>query len=334
MELFQENKNLLFQATVDLINDMVENSRGLTEKEVRNCLKKIISEECAQEVKGSLEDKIDVLLFGKIDEDENGWTSSLFEKNEDNYYEPKIKMEIPYIPTKLERYVLEELTKDSIAKNLLSDKILGKLCEDIEVEAEQGKYLYKNQKEIKRQSEKQQNLKHVLEALMKAMMEEKMIMYDNQTKRGLLEGKIGTPYKFVYSSRLNRIQLIIKPKDENRGVMVNIEGLKNIQILEQRAEESLESWFEEQKREIVLKIIKKGNHTREKSVNVVERCFSLFSHLDKEAIYNKEEDTHIITIKYYRFDQEDIVRDILSMGSDVVVLEPKELREKIVASII
>ena len=92
MELFQENKNLLFQATVDLINDMVENSRGLTEKEVRNCLKKIISEECAQEVKGSLEDKIDVLLFGKIDEDENGWTSSLFEKNEYNYYEPKIKM--------------------------------------------------------------------------------------------------------------------------------------------------------------------------------------------------------------------------------------------------
>lgn len=334
MGLFQENKNLLFQAAIQLINNMVETGREYSENEIKTYLESIITEEAAKEVKDSLDDKINDLLYGKFYEDENELNSSIFQKNQNNGYEPKIKLEIPYIPDKLEKYALSELIQDPTAKNLLSKTTLEKLYQYIEAETRPERYIYKNQRDTKRHYEEQQELNDTLQILMKAMISNKMIRYDNQTKGGLLKGKTGTPYKFVYSLRLNRIQLIVKPEKEERGVLVNLEGLKNISILERNSEGSLEKWFEEQKSQFILKIIKKENQTKEKSINVVERCFSLFSHLDKEAVYNKEEDVHIIKIKYYKFDQEDIVRDILSMGSDVVVLEPKELREKIIANII
>lgn len=333
MELFQENKNLLFQATVDLINDMVEQNKKYSEKEVRDYLAGIIDGDCAKEVRGSLEDKINDLLYGRINEEEYGMNSSPIQKNGDSCYEPKVKKEIPYIPSKMERYVLAELAQDPIAKKLLSDGTLEKIYKHVDGETAPERYLYKNQRDSRRQYEEQCGLNYTIRMLMKAMIEEKMIKYDNQTRNGLLEGKIGTPYKFVYSSRLNRIQLIIKPEGEERGVLVNVWGLRNIQILDIKADKELKQWFEKQKSEFTLKIVNKEEQTKEKKVNVVERCFSLFSHLDKEAVYNEKEDTHTIKIRYYNFDEEDIVRDILSMGSDVVVLEPQKLREKIIANI-
>lgn len=51
-----------------------------------------------------------------------------------------------------------------------------------------------------------------------------------------------------------------------------------------------------------------------KSKNAHERAFMMFSHLEKTAIYNDEDETYTINIKYYHFDEGDIIKDILSLG--------------------
>lgn len=335
MELFQANKNVLFQAIVDMVNDMVKKDRKYSDKEIKTYLNGVICGKCAQEVKGSMDDKIeDLLADGTLSDIEKNMYTSLIKKNNENLYEPKIKKEIPYIPTKVERYVLAELIEDTIAQKLLSQDTIATISNLLDEKADSERYLYKNQRDTSKQYEEQKNLYEALYTIMQAMIQEKMIQYDNQMNNDLSKGKIGTPYKFVYSARFNGIQLIIKPQKENRCATINVEEMNNIKILDIEAEKNLNKWFEEQSRKFTIKIIKKENYTEERRVNVVERCFSLFSHLDKEAIYDDKEDTHTIKVTYYVFDEEDIIRDILSMGSDVVVLEPQYLREKIIEHII
>lgn len=334
MELFQENKNVLFQKTVELINDMVKAEQGYTEEEIRDYLENVINQECSNEVRGPVKDKIDDLIYGSKNDSSLEQNSSLIWGSEEGLYEPKLKMKIPYIPTKIENSILAELIQDPIAKNFLSQTLREKIDNSLDVKAKPDIYLHKNQRDTKKQYEEQKDLYNTLSIIIKAILDEKMIEYDNHTRNGILTGKIGTPYRFVYSSRLNRIQLIIKPEKEERGVLVNLDGLKNIHILDKSGEACLETWLEKQKSEFTIKIINKEKYTKEKHNNIVERCFSMFSHLDKEAVYNEEANTHTMKVRYYKFDEEDIIRDILIMGSDIVVLEPVELREKIIAKLI
>ena len=75
---------------------------------------------------------------------------------------------------------------------------------------------------------------------------------------------------------------------------------------------------------IVLKI--------EDNKNTLDRCFNLFSAYDKRYYY--DDNNLILNIYYHDFDEAEIVRDILSLGKSVIVLEPKKIRDKVVNRIL
>lgn len=67
--------------------------------------------------------------------------------------------------------------------------------------------------------------------------------------------------------------------------------------------------------------------------NVFERCFNIFSNYDKE-ISRFDEDTYQLKIfARDHFDNAEIVQNILSLGSSIVVSSPQNLRQQIIAAI-
>ena len=63
--------------------------------------------------------------------------------------------------------------------------------------------------------------------------------------------------------------------------------------------------------------------------HVIERCFRLFSFYDRKAAYDSEKEKYRLELKYYRFDESEVLRDIMSLGSSVMVIEPRGIQMKI-----
>lgn len=64
--------------------------------------------------------------------------------------------------------------------------------------------------------------------------------------------------------------------------------------------------------------------------NAVERSFALFASYDKSSRYLKDDDTYRLTVKYYDFEENELLEKILSLGAAVTVLAPENLRQKII----
>lgn len=79
-----------------------------------------------------------------------------------------------------------------------------------------------------------------------------------------------------------------------------------------------------------------SQHTAELSLllrnrrNAVERCFALFGSYDKTSRYQKETDTYFMTVKYYDFEENELLEKILSLGAAVTVTAPEPLRQKMI----
>ena len=56
------------------------------------------------------------------------------------------------------------------------------------------------------------------------------------------------------------------------------------------------------------------------------RCFSLFSIYDKNARM-EQDNTYLLTIRYYDLNHEEIVQKIRSLGTAVTILAPEDMRQ-------
>ena len=63
--------------------------------------------------------------------------------------------------------------------------------------------------------------------------------------------------------------------------------------------------------------------------HVIERCFRIFSYYDRKASYEVETNTYKLDISYLSFDEGEVIRDILSFGGSVVVLEPRKIQREV-----
>ena len=67
--------------------------------------------------------------------------------------------------------------------------------------------------------------------------------------------------------------------------------------------------------------------------NVFERCFNIFSNYDKEISRLDKTSYQLKIYAREHFDKAEIVQNILSLGSSIVVLAPQNLRQQIIAAI-
>ena len=158
-----------------------------------------------------------------------------------------------------------------------------------------------------------------------AILQNRSIVYDN-IKDGSYEYRDETafPTKIEYSFLNDSFRISAFNPCEDRFFMMTLDTIQNVRIgNEQRKDLQKEyrAFLNKNRKTVVLDV--------EPSGHVIERCFRMFSYYERKAVYNRKDDYYRLEITYYSYDEAEIIRDILSLGSSVVVLEPVKLRKRV-----
>lgn len=158
-----------------------------------------------------------------------------------------------------------------------------------------------------------------------AILQNRPIWYDN-IKDGAYEywNELAYPVKIEYSFLNDSFRISAYHPYENRFFMMTLETIRNVRIGDEPRKDlqaEYKAFLSKYRKKVVLDVDPSGH--------VIERCFRVFSYYERRAVYNKKDDFYRLEITYNSYDEAEIIRDILSLGSSVVVLEPLKLRKRI-----
>ena len=291
-ELFNKIHNPLFHVLCQATNEMC---RG--QKISRRQLQRLIRQIPAFQYNEAPEDDRELSIINKVfhfTDDSAPGTVCLREP-------------VPPLITAVELSWLKSMLQDDCFAFLLADELRSKLLtllDDVEplfpAEIWQGRPQF------------DPALQPVLQELTEALKHGKMLRHN---------GELITPCKLEYDLATGNYALIAW-RPEGKG----------IQRLPITAEAAPKNSSEDIPADSLTQISAYlSSHLREVSLrlkatrNCVERCFSLFSTYDKSARM-EDEKHYLLTVSYYDFDEEDIVKRIKSLGCAAVVLSPPHIR--------
>lgn len=331
MELFSKNKNKYFDKVLNIINDGI-NGENYSKQDIVEILSKD-SFNFNEEDKDFEEFQAALLEPEVPGKNKYGKIDVLYDKG--GHYVPAVKAAVPVRPSPIETAWLKSMLEDPIIKFHLEDELLSKLKErmaDVPETFDKDLWIKRNV-DINPTEEYGDKLKNVLGTVLEAIKRKKCIKYSSTSKGGVrYEGKTGYPYRVEYSLRNDKYRLsLFTCEDVNRAVKINLSQFEKVDIIEE-ADSSIEGKFDEflegkrlSENPLVIEV--------EDKFNAVERCFSLFSFYEKEAYFDKDRNKHMLTVYYYEFDEAEIIKDILSLGSLVTVIKPLIIREEVIRRI-
>lgn len=164
-----------------------------------------------------------------------------------------------------------------------------------------------------------------LQTILKAITKRLSILYDN-VKEGVYSFNDATafPVKIEYSLLNDSFRISAYRVDQNRFFKMTLETMSNIRLGTEHREsvqDEYRKFLAGNKRTVVLDVEPVGH--------VIERCFRIFSFYERRAVYDQDVRRYRLEIEYYSYDEAEIIRDILSLGSSVVVMEPSGLRKRV-----
>ncbi|TYQ15545.1 UNVERIFIED_CONTAM: WYL domain-containing protein [Acetivibrio alkalicellulosi] len=324
MELFNEVKNRYFQLVFKIINEC---ANGKAKDEI---LKIIDDGEFEQKVIGKNNQTFEDIVLNKCKKDEN--LGLLIEKEGAFYpsFEGTKELPLPVRFTVIEKAWLKALLKKDGVRMILSNETFEKLqkeLEDFDTPIRDEYFEMTNKIELPEISDREvyhKNFKIIMDALLK----EKPIRYNNTDKNGnLYSNKLAVPVSIEYSMRDGRFRVSMYSIDDKRPIMANIFTLSDVKIVDEDVEIDRQTakniLFEQKYSEepIVLEVIDKKN--------AMERCFMCFSGMERSA-RQINKDKYEIQLYYYLFDEENLIRNIISLGPYVKVISPQRVVDEIV----
>jgi hypothetical protein len=297
MKIFNEKKNRFFNTTHTLLNNSIE---GID----RATFDKAFSEN------GFAEYNYDFVngLIGKHNlsfED-----IQLFEENKNKFY-PVIDSKVPIRLTSIEKEWLKSVLQFDGVKMFLNESTIEKLnanlIEEIQI-FEEVDSIYDSK----------------IKTIIKAIIESKIITCTYITLYGTVhtESRV-IPYKIEYSLRIKSFWLIGYSIDTKTMIKMAVDRIEINALSNYDVDINIKELVEEQKltEPLVLEIKdQKGS---------LERALHSFSAYRKNGIYDREKDLHKVNIYYYTFDEYELLKDIISLGCHVKIVEPSSLKEKL-----
>ncbi|MDF2989158.1 MAG: hypothetical protein K0R50_4668 [Eubacterium sp.] len=324
MELFNEVKNRYFQLVYRIINECAE---GM----VRGDLLRLIDEgEFEQKVIGKNQQSFSDMLLNKCNEDDN---LGLLEEKEGLYYpviEGSGELPLPVRFTKLEKAWLKAMVEKPEINMLLGPTTLEKLQKELaDFDSPVRDEYFEITNTLKLPDiEQQQAYRENFKLLLQALLQEKPIRYSNTDKAGNLHGnKLALPINLEYSMRDSRFRVSMYSIDDNRPVMANVFTLTDIRIVDEEVginrEKAKKLLFEQKYSEepVILEVTDRKT--------AMERCFMCFSGMERTSrdLGNKK---YEIRLNYYLFEEENLIRNIISLGPYVKVISPQRIADEIV----
>lgn len=317
MELFNKLKNNSLQATVRAINTIHRTNQPISKPELE---KRITNNSSLSPQEQHLMDALFVA-----------------DTADKNLLWPVAAKAVPIIPTVLEMKWLKEMLQDPRIDCLISASLKEKLQQAMPQDSNSEQHWQQTNwhtpiqidKPCFRSAEYKERFKTALEAL----NSKHYVYYESYDIYGNKYKGEAVPYKIEYCSNTNSFNFIMWNEAKQWTFKSDFATITKLQLLPQSFDcskiELADAYVERLKTEsepIVLQF-------DAAQYNVFERCFNIFSNYDKE-ISRFDKDTYQLKIfARDHFDNAEIVQNILSLGSSIVVSSPQKLRQQIIAAI-
>lgn len=256
----------------------------------------------------------------------------------DDKYSPVLDSDFPVRCNQIEQQAFGTLADVKYADRFLSEGTIAKILrykQTISADWKMEDITIKNQFQVEGRegecgtaeipdnsvSDADQKIKTIVEAI----IQNRPILYDN-IKDGAYEfrNELAYPVKIEYSFLNDTFRISAYHPYETRFFMMTLDTIRNVRIGDEPRKDlqvEYKAFLNKNRKKVILDV--------ELSGHVIERCFRLFSYYERKAVYNRKDDFYRLEITYNSYDEAEIIRDILSLGSSVVVLEPLKLRKKI-----
>ncbi len=309
MNLFHEVENKYYELLTRLLISNIE----FLDSAIAECWDKYIIGERDFEVEES--------LFLKSQEQ-----GTIFEFDGKKFL-PTMEAPFNIRMTTIELQAAKNLLMSKYAKHFLKDETLTKLKDILKDIAEEwviSDIVVRNQ-----YSEGvtyfEEGYEVQLSIIAEAIRQRRPIIYDNAVEgRYRFVNKELFPVRIEYSFLNDAFRVCGYDKKQNRFIKLNLSSMGSITMgnnEQEDFEEEYKEFLKENSRTIVLDV--------EPTEHVIERCFRIFSFYDRKAIFSKEDNKYRLEISYLKFDENEVIRDVLSLGSSVVVVEPKRIQKQV-----
>ena len=314
MKLFHETENKYYE----LLSYLVNGAKEYSDKDIIHFLKQYITEGHDYEVEDVLFDhhieNASVLMY------------------EDGRYRPVVRAPLPVRCSVIEQQAFLSLGKTSFSKQFLPSETIKKIsniADNVPIEWTLDDITIKNQYEGGI-SKTQKNYAEALKTIIRAIQQNKAIIYDN-----IVPGKFEFhdaevfPTKVEYSFINDLFRICGYDQDADRFIKMNLISMSNIRLSEKtiaNLEEEYKEYLAINTKKVILDV--------EPIDHVVERCFRIFSYYERLARFDKDHHKYTLEISYLKADEPEVIRDILSLGGYVVVTEPRRLQKEVYKRIV
>ena len=309
MNLFHETENKYYE----LLTRLLMSDKQITDASISECWDKYIIGERDFEIEDS--------LFIK-----NEYEGTVLKYDGCNYV-PVVDAPFNIRMNQIELQAAKNLLMSSYAKHFLSDSTYQKLTDVLKGVADEwiiSDVIVKNQYDggavcFEKGYETQ------LSIIAEAIRHKKSIVYDNAVvgKYQFINRKI-FPIRIEYSYLNDAFRICGYDEQQERFLKLNLSSMTNIRLgddLSKDWENAYKAFLKDNTKKLVLDVEPTGH--------VIERCFRIFSFYDRRAIFSKDENRYCLEISYLQYDENEVIRDILSLGSSVVVIEPKKIQKQV-----
>lgn len=328
MELFNKYKNKNFAFVTNYINNCInDDALALSEE--------ILTAQLSGTSQKSFEEFL-LALVNARDTDTDYNANILY--REGNTMFPLRQVSVPIRATIAEKAWLHYVLQDSKSDLFLNPETKEKLVSALEAELDRCRYSIKSDYIDRRFLSPDtplriaENYTANFKTIVKAIKEHRRLYIKNTAFSGdIYENQEVWPYKLEYSSQFDSFSLSCYPPDVNRPVKMNLRNLSSIRLGEPIKEydsfiEDFHKLLNDTKESIPVTI------EIENKAEAYDRCAYLFSSYDTFC-YDKGNDTLIMNIYYYRFQKDEIIRNILYLGHYVKVISPDSIRDEVISAI-
>lgn len=334
MNLFNEKEGMYFEAVTRLLlgaSNKVDQEATITKKQIDDILNQVIGYDY------DLRKEMD-RVFNKSSSAQGAAPGEKKDNRKVNFfdalsngelYKAAYKGRAITINSIIENQALKNLPKLKFADIFLSKETIKKIEE---VTADIPTHWSMNDVTIKGQFWKPpltDDKKDILRDIIKAIENKKAIRYSYSRNDKCLDDVTAYPIVIEYSMLNDEFRIWIETIDDGRIYKMNLSGITVLSIEDTPIPEGLaghlESYLESRKKAVKLDV--------EPLDFIIERCFREFSYYDREAYYDPESGKYTLTVNYYVDDEKEIIKDILSFGKYVTVLEPADVRKTVIERI-
>lgn len=329
MELFNKYKNKNFAFITNYINRCIsDDSLALTEQE--------LSDQLSGASQSTFEEF--VLALSNAYSPGDGVNASILYKDIDSdKLLPLRQIQVPVRATIAEKAWLYYILHNTKSELFLSPSTKAKLLSALENDIDSARYpLRSDYIDIRKLSSAEPSpittdYITTFKQIVTAIRQHKTLFLTNSSFSGEVYKQQVVPYKIEYALQLDSFSLSCFPLDTMRPVKMNLANISCVSI-----GEHIDDYDKH-----LASFKKKLRDTKEKYPVTIEirnqaeaydRCAYLFSSFDTFC-YDKGDDTLIMNIYYYRFQKDEIVRNILYLGRYVKVVSPENIVDEVKTSI-